>query len=99
MTLLSAQPLIHGLAFLIYLSYLQTARALAQNGDGGAAQGVQPGDIGSTPTSAGNAGAEGPDTGAVNLSRGATIAIAVVVSLVVVVGSKSSFEDARMFAN
>ncbi|KIW63253.1 hypothetical protein PV04_10115 [Phialophora macrospora] len=80
-------PLVHCLALLLCLDLLGSSQVLAQSGDGGGAQGVEPGDIGSGPgTSSENAGAAGPDTGSVNLSRGATIAIAVVVSVVVVLG-------------
>ncbi|KAH0829457.1 hypothetical protein FOPE_10686 [Fonsecaea pedrosoi] len=81
------RPLLHVHALLICLDLLENSRVLAQSGDGGGAQGVEPGDIGSGPgTSTEDAGAAGPDTGSVNLSRGATIAIAVVVSIVVVLG-------------
>ncbi|EXJ90871.1 hypothetical protein A1O1_03976 [Capronia coronata CBS 617.96] len=68
---------------------LYAGSTFAQSDDGGAATGVEPGDIGSDPDSQSStdAGAAGPDTGAVNLSRGATIAIAVVVSVVVVLGT------------
>ncbi|KAK4945718.1 hypothetical protein LTR10_015066 [Elasticomyces elasticus] len=57
---------------------------MAQNGDGGGASGVQPGDIGSSSQGSENAGAYGGNSESVNLSQGATIAIAVVVSVVVV---------------
>ncbi|KAJ4507330.1 hypothetical protein HRR78_004103 [Exophiala dermatitidis] len=82
--------------FLILDLYTPLASAQSSNStgtgtdDGGAASGVGPGDIGSgsgsDSQSSTNAGAAGPDTGAVNLSRGATVAIAVVVSIVVVLG-------------
>ncbi|KIW26077.1 uncharacterized protein PV07_09205 [Cladophialophora immunda] len=79
---------LHVLALLLCLDLLEYSRVLAQSGDGGGAQGVEPGDIGSSPgSSSEDAGAAGPDTGSVNLSRGATIAIALVVSLVVVLGA------------
>ncbi|OAP55967.1 hypothetical protein AYL99_10119 [Fonsecaea erecta] len=82
------RPLLHGLTLLLCLDLLAYSRAVAQSGDGGGAQGVEPGDIGSSPgTSTEDAGAAGPDTGSVNLSKGATIAIALVVSLVVVLGA------------
>ncbi|KAJ9614180.1 hypothetical protein H2200_002316 [Cladophialophora chaetospira] len=82
-----SHPLIQCLALLLCIDFLGSSRALAQSGDGGGAQGVEPGDIGASPgTSSTDAGAEGPDTGSVNLSRGATIAISVVVSVVVILG-------------
>ncbi|KIW94824.1 uncharacterized protein Z519_04802 [Cladophialophora bantiana CBS 173.52] len=82
-----ARPSRHVLALLLCLDFLEYSRALAQSGDGGGAQGVEPGDIGSSPgSSTEDAGAAGPDTGSVNLSRGATIAIALVVSIIVVLG-------------
>jgi hypothetical protein len=85
-----SQPLVQYLALLLCLDLLGSSQVLAQSGDGGGAQGVEPGDIGSGPgTSAEDAGAAGPDTGSVNLSRGATIAIAVVVSVVVILGGRS----------
>ena len=70
----------------------QAGQILAQSGDGGGASGVEPGDIGGGAPGAGseNAGAQGSDTGSVKLSVGATVAIAVVVSLVVLLGGKSS---------
>lgn len=63
---------------------LTTSLAAAQNGDGGAASGNLP------PSAAGGdaAGAAGPSSGSFTLSTGATVAIAVVVSIVVVLGSK-----------
>ena len=76
------------LAFLLFLDFLGTSGVLAQSGDGGGAQGVEPGGIGAGPGTSTAAGSAGPDTGSVNLSKGATIAIAVVVSLVVVLGSR-----------
>ena len=85
-----SQPMPQCLALLLCLDFFSSSQVLAQE-DGGAAQGVEPGDIGFGPgTSSTDAGAEGPDTGSVNLSKGATIAIAVVVSIVVVLGGKSS---------
>ncbi|KAL2421552.1 hypothetical protein ABEF95_005256 [Exophiala dermatitidis] len=73
------------------LAYAQSSNSTGTGtDDGGAASGVGPGDIGSgsgsDSQSSTDAGAAGPDTGAVNLSRGATVAIAVVVSIVVVLG-------------
>jgi len=79
------QPLLHCLALFLCLDLFRSSQVLAQSGDGGGAQGVEPGDIGAGPSST-DAGAEGPDVGSVNLSKGATIAIAVVVSVVVVLG-------------
>lgn len=75
---------------LLCLNILRSSPVWAQTGDGGAASGVQPGDIGAGSQGSENAGAQGSDSGSVNLSQGATIAIAVVVSVVVVLGSKSS---------
>ena len=82
-----SRPLLQCLAILLCLDFFGTSQVLAQSGDGGGAQGVEPGDIGSGPSST-DAGAAGPDTGSVNLSRGATIAIAVVVSVVVILGGE-----------
>ncbi|EXJ93008.1 hypothetical protein A1O3_01564 [Capronia epimyces CBS 606.96] len=78
---------LHCLAILLGFN-LYARLASAQSDDGGAAGGVEPGDIGSgsDPQDSADAGAAGPDTGSVNLSRGATVAIAVVVSIVVVLG-------------
>lgn len=76
------------LALLLCLSYLESALVLAQSGDGGAAGGVQPGSLGADSGDQTSAAASGPDTGSANLSHGAVIAIAVVVSLTVVLGSK-----------
>lgn len=70
------------------LSYLQSWGVLAQSGDGGAADGVQPGSLGSDSENSESAASAGPDTGSANLSHGAVIAIAVVVSLTVVLGSE-----------
>ncbi|OCT54173.1 hypothetical protein CLCR_00321 [Cladophialophora carrionii] len=81
-----SRPLVQCLALLLYIDLLGSSQVLAQSGDGGGAQGVEPGDIGAGPGISENAGAAGPDTGSVNLSRGATIAIAVVVSVVVILG-------------
>ncbi|KIX04012.1 uncharacterized protein Z518_07565 [Rhinocladiella mackenziei CBS 650.93] len=78
--------LFNSLALLLCLNFLESLQVLAQTGDGGGAEGVEPGDIGSDPGYSENAGASGADTGSVNLSHGATIAIAVVVSIVVVLG-------------
>jgi hypothetical protein len=75
------QRLLQTLALLLCLEFLGSSAVLAQSGDGGGASGVEPGDLGSGPSV--TAGAEGPDTGSVNLSKGATIAIAVVCSVVV----------------
>ena len=81
------QSLARCLTMFLFLSLLESRQVVAQAGDGGAASGVQPGDIGSDTPSAGAAGA---DVGVMDLSRGATIAIAVVVSVVVILGGKSS---------
>ncbi len=78
------------LALVLLLGSSATVQVRAQSGDGGGAEGVEPGDIGSDPSDSGAAGGEGADVGSVNLSRGATIAIAVVVSVVVVLGSEFS---------
>lgn len=83
-----ARPLSQYLALVLSLSYLQFSGVLAQSGDGGAAEGVQPGSLGSDSSDSESAASAGPDTGSANLSHGAVIAIAVVVSLVVVLGSK-----------
>lgn len=64
---------------------LLSKMASAQNGDGGAASGNLPG------TSAGNGaalGAAGPSQSSANLSIGATVAIAVIVGIAVILGSK-----------
>lgn len=84
----SGRPLIQYLALCLSLSHLHFSRALAQSGDGGAAEGVQPGSLGADSSDSESAASAGPDTGSANLSHGAVIAIAVVVSLVVVLGSK-----------
>ena len=81
------RPLTKCLALLICLEL--STQVLAQTGDGGGAAGVQPGEIGAAPGPA-SAGAQGTDAGSVNLSRGATIAICVVVSVVVILGGKFS---------
>ncbi|KAI1608763.1 hypothetical protein EDD37DRAFT_387453 [Exophiala viscosa] len=78
------QQLLNCLALLLCLEYSARSRVMAQNGDGGAASGVQPGDIGAGSQGSENAGASGGNAESVNLSQGATIAIAVVVSVVVV---------------
>lgn len=88
MSLQHSQPLLQCLALLLCLNFLKSSQVLAQTGDGGAALGVEPGDIGSDPTNSGTAGGDGADTGSVNLSRGATVAIAVVVSVVVILGGE-----------
>jgi hypothetical protein len=75
-------------ALSLCLSYLQSCGVLAQSGDGGAADGVQPGSLGSDSENSESAAAAGPDTGSANLSHGAVIAIAVVVSVTVVLGSE-----------
>lgn len=85
-----SQSLQQCLALLLCLEFVGKSRVLAQNGDGGGAGGVEPGDIGAGPSST-DAGADGPDTGSVNLSKGATIAISVVVSFVVVIGGEYLF--------
>jgi hypothetical protein len=78
---------------LFCLTHLPYTHAHAQNdnnaGDGGGATGVQPGSLGSGPSGSDDAAAAGTDTGSANLSRGAIVAIAVVCSLVVVLGCKS----------
>ena len=84
-----SQPLRYCLALLICLDLFKSSQVLAQSGDGGGAQGVEPGDIGAGPSST-DAGAAGPDTGSVNLSKGATIAIIVVVTVVVILGGMFS---------
>jgi hypothetical protein len=86
-----SKPLLQCLAFLVYLEYFGPSRVLAQNGDGGGADGVEPGDLGGP--SSPDAGAAGQNTGSVNLSKGATIAISVVVSVVVLLGGE--FSDSR----
>ncbi|KAJ9634753.1 uncharacterized protein PV06_07053 [Exophiala oligosperma] len=77
---------------LLLLSTSSKGGVWAQNGDGGGASGVEPGDIGggSPGTGSENAGAQGSDTGSVKLSVGATVAIAVVVSLVVILGGTTA---------
>ncbi len=91
MTSRLSSPLLQCLALLLCLDFSGSSRVFAQSGDGGGAQGVEPGDIGAGPgISSTDAGAEGPDTGSVNLSRGATIAISVVVSVVVILGGEFS---------
>lgn len=79
------QQLLKSLALLLCLDYLTASRVLAQTGDGGAAGGVQPGDIGAGSQGSETAGAQGTNSESVNLSVGATIAIAVVVGVVVIV--------------
>lgn len=79
------------LALVLFLEFVGNSRVLAQNGDGGGAGGVEPGDIGAGPSDS-DAGADGPDTGSVNLSKGATIAISVVVSFVVIIGGEFLFQ-------
>ena len=86
--MLSSQSLLRCSSLLLSLIYLNLSGVSAQDGDGGAAQGVQPGTLGSDSSGSENAAAEGPDTGSANLSHGAVIAIAVVVSVTVVLGSK-----------
>ena len=78
------QQLLNCLALLLCLDNIAQSRVMAQNGDGGAASGVQPGDIGAGSQGSENAGASGGNSESVNLTQGATIAIAVVVSVVVV---------------
>lgn len=55
----------------------------AQNGDGGAADGYSNSNLGAAGT-----GADGSSSSSANLSKGAIIAISVVVALVVVGGGK-----------
>jgi hypothetical protein len=77
----------HLLGCLTLLFCIEISFVAAQSGDGGGAGGVEPGDLGAGPSGP-DAGAEGSDSGSVNLSKGATIAIALVVSVVVVIGGK-----------
>lgn len=65
----------------------------AQSGDGGGSSAVPDGDPGSDPSA--DAGASGPDNGSVNLSKGATIAIAVIVGVVIILGGKSCYFSGR----
>ncbi|KIW14449.1 hypothetical protein PV08_07233 [Exophiala spinifera] len=76
----------------LWLLFTYSPGVSAQDGDGGAASGVEPGDVGggSPGTGTGNAGAQGSDTGSVKLSTGATVAIALVVSLVVILGGTTA---------
>jgi hypothetical protein len=82
----------HLLRCLTLLFCIDISLVVAQSGDGGGAGGVEPGDLGAGPTPGQDAGADGPDSGSVNLSKGATIAIALVVTFVVVIGGKSTHE-------
>ncbi|KAK5443510.1 hypothetical protein LTS15_010655 [Exophiala xenobiotica] len=77
---------------LFFLVVSQAGQILAQSGDGGGASGVEPGDIGGGAPGTGsqNVGAQGSDTGSVKLSVGATVAIAVVVSVVVLLGGTTA---------
>lgn len=78
-------------SLLIYLFgiLLQSRSTCAQNGDGG---GVPAGAAEPTSAAAANAaGASGGQGGSVNLSTGSTIAIAVVASIVVLLGGKKHF--------
>lgn len=75
-------------ALCLCLSYLQNLGVLAQSGDGGGTEGLQPGSLGSDSTNSESAASAGPDTASANLSHGAVIAIAVVVSVTVVLGSE-----------
>lgn len=74
------------LCALLYVAplLLSSSFALAQQGDGGASTGNVP----ATESSGDVAGASGNSTGTVTLSTGATVAIAVVVSIAVIVASK-----------
>ena len=76
------------LLFFTCAALFHSTQVVAQSSDPGAASGVQPGDIGAGPAGSTTAAGDGADTGSVNLSMGATVAIAVVVSVVVVLGSK-----------
>lgn len=60
-----------------------TLSARAQSGDGGSADGYQNSDLGAAGT-----GADGSSSSSANLSKGAIIAIAVVVALTVVAGGE-----------
>ena len=65
--------------------------AIASSSPDGGTFGIEPGNVASNPTSQAaqnDAGASGTDQGGLNLSTGDTIAIIVIVSLVVVIGSK-----------
>jgi hypothetical protein len=62
---------------------LQSLLAKAQSGDGGSADGFQNTNLGAAGT-----GAEGSSNSSANLSKGAIIAISVVVAIVVVGGGK-----------
>lgn len=66
------------LAILLHFS-----RAYAQNGDGGGADGFSNSNLGAAGT-----GADGSANSSANLSKGAIVAIAVVVAVVVIGGGK-----------
>lgn len=70
-------------ASIIFGLLLHTLCAHAQSGDGGSADGYQNSDLGAAGT-----GADGDSSSSANLSRGAIIAISVMVALVVVGGGK-----------
>ena len=69
------------------------ASPLPQNGDGGGSGALPDGGLGYNPNTAGDAspGSEGTDTGGVGLSKGAIIAIAVVATVVIIIGGSSCF--------
>lgn len=75
------------------------ATPIPQNGDGGGSGSLPDGGLGYDPASAGDTvpGADGTDTGGVQLSKGAIIAIAVVAGLVVITGSSCSLEPLSSF--
>jgi len=83
-----ARPFAQYSALCLCLSYLQSFGVLAQSGDGGGTEGLQPGSLGADSSNSETAASAGPDTGSANLSHGAVIAIAVVVSVTVVLGSE-----------
>lgn len=86
----SAQMQHRALSRLLAVS-LCTVLAQAQSGDGGAADGASNSNLGSGAA----AGAEGPSNSGLSLSRGAIIAIAVVVAIVVLGGGKSFTSSKR----
>lgn len=67
--------------------FLHTFLARAQSGDGGAAEGFGGTNLGTDAED----GADGDTKSSANLSKGAIVAIAVVVGVVVIGGGKSSF--------
>ena len=70
-----------------FVAALLSLQALAQSGDGGAAEGFSNSNLGTDAAD----GADGDSKSSANLSKGAIIAIAVVVAVVVVGGGESIF--------